>query len=276
MPEGDTIHNLAARIRPVLEGETLVRFEAPRLNGHLRPRPGMVIESVGAHGKHLLIRFERDLVLEVHLGMVGTWQLARTGERLRKPAHLIRARVGVEGWDAIFFTAPTVRVFVDRGEGRTTPISHLGPDLAVAEADIDTAVARMATVPEPDRTIAEVLLDQRVAAGIGNVFKSDVLWLCRVDPFAPISAISEPTRRALLETASAQIRANLRPGRRQTAPTGLAVYRRHRQPCLRCGTPIQMRHHGDQARSTYWCPACQAGPGPDPDPGDRSGRSRPG
>lgn len=260
MPEGDTIHTLAARIRPTLEGQTLVRFEAPRLAGPLRPRPGMTIESVGAHGKHLLIRFERDLVLEVHLGMVGTWQLARPGERLRKPAHLIRARVGVEGWDTIFFTAPTVRVFVDRGNA--TPISHLGPDLAVVDPDLDAAVARMASLPEPDRTIAEVLLDQRVAAGIGNVFKSDVLWLCRVDPFAPVSAVDEPTRRALLETAAAQIRANVRPGRRQTVPTGLAVYRRHRQPCLRCGTPIRMRHHGDQARSTYWCPTCQVQPGP--------------
>jgi endonuclease-8 len=258
MPEGDTIHKLAARLRPALEGQRLVRFEASRLSGPLRPRPGMVIESVGAHGKHLLIRFERDLVLEVHLGMVGTWQLARPGERLRKPPHLIRARVGVEGGEAIFFTAPTVRVFVDRGSD--TPISHLGPDLAVADPDIDAALARTSTVPEPDLTIAEVLLDQRVAAGIGNVFKSEVLWTCRVDPFAPISAVDEPTRRLLLETAATQIRANLRPGRRQTVPTGYAVYRRHRQPCLRCGTPVQMRHHGDQARSTYWCPKCQALP----------------
>ncbi len=256
MPEGDTIHRLAARLAPALEGQRLVSFEAPRLSGPIRPRAGMLIESVGAHGKHLLIRFERDLVLEVHLGMVGTWQLARTGERLRKPPHLIRARLGVEGWEAIFFTAPTVRAFVDRGAA--TPISHLGPDLAVAEPDIDEAVRRMATVPEPDRTIAEVLLDQRVAAGIGNVFKSEVLFQCRVDPFAPVSAVDEPTRRTLLEVAAAQIRANLRPGRRQTVPTGLAVYRRHRQPCLRCGTPVQMKHHGEQARSTYWCPKCQA------------------
>jgi endonuclease-8 len=149
MPEGDTIHKLAARLRPALEGERLVRFEASRLSGPIRPRPGMLIESVGAHGKHLLIRFERDLVLEVHLGMVGTWQLARTGERLRKPAHLIRARVGVEGWDAIFFTAPTVRAFVDRGQ--STPISHLGPDLALPDPDVDAVLARMGSIPEPDR-----------------------------------------------------------------------------------------------------------------------------
>lgn len=255
MPEGDTIHKLAARLRPALEGATLQRFEAPRLAGPLRPRPGMMIESVGAHGKHLLIRFERDLVLEVHLGMVGTWQLARPGERLRKPAHLVRARIGVEGWDAIVFTAPTVRVFVDRGQ--PSPISHLGPDLAVDDPDLDAAVARMRTIPDPEHTIAEVLLDQRVAAGVGNVFKSEVLWARSVDPFAPIGSIDEVARRALLETASAQIRANLGRGRRQTVPTGLAVYGRTRRPCLRCRTPILMRRHGEQNRSTYWCPRCQ-------------------
>jgi endonuclease-8 len=262
MPEGDTIHNLAARLRPALEGATLVRFEAPRLVGTVRPRPGMAIESVGAHGKHLLMRFERDLVLEIHLGMVGTWQLAAPTDRWRKPKHLLRARVGVDGWDALFFTAPTVRVFVDR-DGRLNPIAHLGPDLAVPGVDIDAAAARMGAISEPGTSIAEVLLDQRVAAGIGNVYKSEALWACGVDPFAPIETVDDPTRHRLLETAAAQIQANLRPGRRQTVTGGLAVYGRARQACRRCGTPIRMRRHGDQARSTYWCPNCQA-PSPMP------------
>lgn len=257
MPEGDTIHTLAARLRPALEGATLVRFEAPRLVGTLRPRPGMAIESVGAHGKHLLVRFERDLVLEVHLGMVGSWQLARPGDRLRKPRHLVRAWIGVDGWDAVFFTAPTVRAFVDRG--RPTPISHLGPDLAVADPDVEGAVARMATVPDAGTTIAEVLLDQRVAAGIGNVFKSEVLWAERVDPFAPVEQVPVEVRRALLATAAVQLAANVGPGRRTTVPGGLAVYGKARRPCPRCGTAIRMRRHGTQARSTYWCPTCQAG-----------------
>ena len=258
MPEGDTIHTLAARLRPALEGATVTRFEAPRLAGPLRPRPGMRIEAVGAHGKHLLICFERDLVLEVHLGMVGTWQLARPGERLRRPAHLLRARVGVEGWEARFFTAPIVRTFVDRGP---TPISHLGPDLADPDVDLDAATARLSAVPEPDTSVAEVLLDQRVAAGIGNVFKSEVLWACRVHPFLPIAATDEATRRRLLEVAARQIRANVGPGRRRTVPDGLAVYGRSRRACRRCGTPIRMRRHGVQARSTYWCPTCQPPPG---------------
>lgn len=262
MAEGDTIHTLAARLRPALEGAVVTRFEAPRLVGVLRPRPGMRIESIGAHGKHLLIRFERRLTLEIHLGMVGTWQLARPGERLRKPRHLVRAWVGVEGWDAVFFTAPTVRAFVE-DPARTTPISHLGPDLAEADVDLAAAVERMSTVPEPETTIAEVLLDQRVAAGIGNVFKSEVLWACAVDPFTPVWKVDGPTRLRLLEVASQQIQANVGPGPRRTVKGGLAVYRKDRRPCLRCGTPIRMRRHGEHARSTYWCPSCQAPDGPE-------------
>lgn len=254
MPEGDTIHTLAGRLRPVLEGATLERFEAPRLVGSHRPRPGMVIRSVGAHGKHLLVRFERDMVLDVHLGMVGTWQLAPPGTRPRRPVHLVRALVGVEGWDARFFTAPTVRTFVDRPG--SNPLDRLGPDLADPEPALDAAIERLRTV-DAERTIAETLLDQRVAAGIGNVFKSEVLWLHRVHPFTPAASLDDATVRTLLTTASTQIRANIGPGRRTTVPGGLAVYRRARLPCLRCATPIRMRHHGDQARSTYWCPVCQ-------------------
>lgn len=293
MPEGDTIHNLAARLRPVLAGAALVRFEAPRLHGALRPRPGMAIESVDARGKHLLIGFERDLVLEIHLGMVGTWQLARPGDRWRRPAHLLRVRVGVEEGDALFFSVPTVRVFVNR-EGRPSPLAHLGPDLATAvvgsaaddaaaldtasaiDPAIDVALDRMARIVDPGCSVAEVLLDQRVAAGVGNVFKSEVLWACRVDPFAPIGTVDDATRRALLTTAAAQLQANLGPGSRRTVssrggssrvvPGGLAVYGRARQPCLRCQTPIQMRRHGAQARRTYWCPRCQVLPQAAPAP----------
>lgn len=259
MPEGDTIHKAAARLAPALEGKVLERFEAPRLLGNQRPRRGMRIESVEARGKHLLVRFERALTLQVHLGMSGSWHLYRTGDRWRKPPHLARVVLGVESWDAVCFSAPTVRAFVDR-DGQPTPVSHLGPDLCDADADLDSAVARMATIPTAGTTIAEVLLDQRVAAGVGNVYKSEVLWACRLDPFTPVESVDEATRRALIDTAHRQLRSNLERAGRQTIPGGVAVYRRVRQPCPRCGTPVRSRRHGEQMRSTYWCPACQAPP----------------
>lgn len=256
MPEGDTIFKVATRLAPVLEGKELVRFEAPRLVGQHRPRPGMVIDEVEARGKHLLVHFDRNLTLQVHLGMTGSWQLVASGQRWRKPAHLARVVLGVEGWEAVCFSAPKVGTYVTDSPG-PTPVSHLGPDLCRPDADVDLALTRMAAIPEPDTSIAEVLLDQRVAAGIGNVYKSEVLFTCGIDPFRSVADIDVVTRLAILETASGQLRSNLGRGRRATVPTGLAVYGRARLPCIRCSTPITMRRHGEQNRSTYWCSRCQ-------------------
>jgi endonuclease-8 len=269
VPEGDTIHRTAARLRPALEGKELLRFEAPRLVGAYRPRPGMVIDSVEAVGKHLLVRFETArgaagaLTLQVHLGMTGSWHLYARGERWRKPRHLARAVLVVEGWEAVCFSAPTVRAFV-AGAGLASPIDHLGPDLCRPDVDLDAVLDRMARIPEPDTSIADVLLDQRVAAGVGNVYKSEVLWACRVDPFAPLSAVDRRTRRSLVETAARQLQANLGQARRETFRGGLAVYGRTRQTCPRCGLPVRATRQGEHQRVTYWCPSCQP-------PADRNG-----
>ena len=255
MPEGDTIHRTANRLRPALEGQSLVRFEAPRLTGD-RPRVGDVIEAVEAVGKHLLIRFPKQLVLQTHMMMTGSWHLYRTHERWQEAPHLARAIVEVDGWVAVCFSAPTVRTWRDI-EGQPSPLAHLGPDLCLPDVSIDVIVDRVAGLAEPGTTIAEVLLDQRVAAGIGNVYKSEALWACRVSPFAAIETIDADTRRALFMTAGRQLRSNLTTATRTTVPGGLAVYGRQRQPCRRRRTPIQVRSHGDQARTTYWCPSCQ-------------------
>ncbi|MEY2436410.1 MAG: endonuclease [Acidimicrobiaceae bacterium] len=254
MPEGDTIHRSAARLRSALEGKPLVRFEAPRAVGR-PPRPGTVIETVEAVGKHLLIRFADGTTLRTHMRMTGSWHLYRTGERWQRPRHLARAVVEVEGWVAVCFSAPVVEL--ERGDER---IAHLGPDLTnpeVTDADIEVAVERMATCSGPGDEIGAVLLDQRVACGVGNVYKSEVLFACAIDPFATVAAVTLEDRRRLLSTASKLLRANLGSGPRRTTPEGLAVYGRRGQPCPRCGTPIRMRRQGEQARSTYWCPTCQ-------------------
>jgi endonuclease-8 len=139
-------------------------------------------------------------------------------------------------------------------------VAHLGPDLCTPEPDLDDAVARMAQLHQPTDEIADVLLDQRVAAGIGNVYKSEVLWARRVSPFAPLASLDDDVRRVLVDTAHRLLRANLGSGARETVPAGLGVYGRARQPCRRCGTPIRMRRQGPQVRSTYWCPRCQPEP----------------
>jgi endonuclease-8 len=264
VPEGDTLHRAADRLRPALAGRRLLRFEAPRLLGD-RPAPGLLIEDVEAVGKHLLIHFEGGLTLRTHLGMPGSWHLYPAGARWQKPRHLLRALVVVEGWEAVCFQAPQVQTYRrDRpggplGTGRD-PVGHLGPDLCTPDPDLDEAVRRFTTVAEPGTPISVALLDQRLASGIGNVYKSEVLHRCRVDPFVAVSAVPEAMVRELLEVSHRLLVHNLTTTRRTTVagPAGsVAVYGKARRPCPRCGTPIRMARQGDQARSTYWCPRCQ-------------------
>lgn len=260
MPEGDTLHRTATRLRPALAGHRLTRFEAPRLLGD-RPAIGTTIEGVESKGKNLLVHFGDGITLRTHLRMTGSWHVYREGERWRKGAHLARAVVGADsGWLGVCFAAPVVETY-HRKLGEPAPLATLGPDLCDAEPDLDLAVARMAQLAGPDTEIAESLLDQRVAAGIGNVFKSETLWAGRIDPFTRTADLDDGQRRRLLEIAHRQLRANLGGGDRITHPRGLAVYGRRGQGCWTCGTPIRMQRQGEQARSTYWCPRCQRRPG---------------
>ena len=187
MPEGDTIHRTANRLRPVLEGQPVVRFEAPRLAGD-HPKSGDTIEAVQAVGKNLLVRFPRQLVLHTHMKMTGSWHIYRTQETWQEPAHLARVVIDVPGWVAVCFAAPTVRTWRDIA-GQPNPLSHLGPDLCLPNVDIDLVVERVANIAQAGTSIAEVLLDQRVAAGIGNVYKSEALWACQASPFTPIELV---------------------------------------------------------------------------------------
>lgn len=263
MPEGDTIHRTANRLRPALVGQSLVRLDLPRVP-RPHPRPGTLIDAVDAVGKHLLVAFGDGWTLQTHLRMTGSWHLYAEGERWRKPTHLARAVIVVEGWEAVCFAAPVVRLVHERAVAAGAvrdPVGHLGPDLCRPDADLDEVVRRMAVLAEPGTTVDEVLLDQRIAAGVGNVFKSEVLWACRVHPFTPIERVDEETRRRLVETAARQLRANLGPGPRTTRPGppgSLAVYGRPRRSCPRCGTPIRAERRGALGRSTFWCPRCQA------------------
>lgn len=260
MPEGDTIHRTAERLRPALVGRSLVRFDAARVPGR-RPQPGTVVTAVEARGKHLLVRFADGVTLQTHLRMTGSWHLYRAGERWRKPAHLARAVVEVDEWVAVCFSAPVVRLVADRDPD----LSHLGPDLCRPDADVDECLRRLARVAEPGTDIADVLLDQRVACGVGNVYKSEVCFACRVHPTTPVELVDPGDRRRLIETAARLLQANLGPAPRTTVPGrpgSLAVYGRARRPCRSCATPVRVARTGPHARVTFWCPACQPAPSP--------------
>jgi endonuclease-8 len=243
VPEGDTIFRTARALDQALAGRRLVRFEAPRLR--VVPFPeGTIVEGAEARGKHCLIHFDDGRVLHTHMQMTGAWHLYRPGERWQKKPAAMRALVEVPEWVAVCFAAPVVEL-TDQ-----PPVDHLGPDLCRPDPDLDEALRRMAA--RADRTIGEALLDQRVAAGIGNIWKNEACFACGVDPFTPVGELDEAERRKLLEMAARQLRAQL------DGPTrDLAVYGRRDRPCRRCGTTITWAPQGEQRRGTYWCPTCQ-------------------
>ena len=271
MPEGDTIFRAAATLAQAIEGETVTAF-ASRV-GQVRARlpnrlVGQRIAAVEPRGKHLLIWFSpSDLALHTHLRMNGSWHLYRAGERWRKDEHLARAVIEVEGWQAVCFSAPVCQLLSRREVDEHPSIAALGPDALDERTDLSEARRRLDARAE--WTIAEALLDQRVLAGVGNVYKCEVLFIHRVDPWALVGDVAPHVRDELLATSERLLKANVAPGsapgRTTTKPEEgvgrLYVYGRARRPCPRCSTPISRARQGEQARPTYWCRRCQ-GPGP--------------
>jgi endonuclease-8 len=189
--------------------------------------------------------------------MTGRWALQRVGAE-RAGAHLVRVVIGTDEWDAICWSAPTIRTFPTATD--RSPIAHLGPDLADADADLDECLRRWRDLADRDALVADVLLDQRIANGVGNVYVSEACWRVAVAPHAAASSLDDESRRDLLTAASALLRANLGSGRRRTVPGGYAVYERRGRACRRCGSPISSGRIGRWQRTAYWCPHCQAPP----------------
>jgi endonuclease-8 len=272
VPEGDTIFRAAQTLHKALAGRVVTRFESvyPALTrvDHDRPLAGRTIESVMSRGKHLLMQFSGDLVLHTHMRMHGTWHIYKAGERWQAPARDMRVIVGTNAYEAVAFNVP-VAEFLTAREMETHPtLSALGPDLARPDFDRAAAVERLRG--ERDATIEDALLNQRAIAGIGNVFKSEVLFVSRINPFTAVSALSDEQLARIVDVALRQMAMSVAPrerslsaaiGRRTTGSLNpnekLWVYGRGGQPCRRCGAVIQSQQSGQDARLTYWCPDCQ-------------------
>jgi endonuclease-8 len=261
MPEGDTILRAARTLSRAVAGRELYRLAlgSVRDRGPLREielRPRTRIKGVEARGKHLLISLTDGRTLHSHMGMTGSWHLYRPGEpwRLRERA----ARAVLETGDAVAvcFTPQTLELLSEPAED-TERIRRLGPDLSADDPDVDEAARRLRALRSADTEIGVALLDQRISAGIGNIYKSETLAACGVDPFASIGDLSDDTVHELFATASALLRRNASTVMRSTVPGGLAVYGRAGRPCRHCGTAIRSRRQGEHARTTYWCPSCQ-------------------
>ena len=273
MPEGDTIFRAARTLNRALAGHTVARFESvlPSLTRVDEDTPirGRTIESVTAAGKHLLIAFSGGLILRTHMRMNGSWHIYRPGERWQRPRRDMRIVVATASFEAVGFNIPVAEWLAPRARARQPDLRLMGPDLLGETFDADEAIRRMRA--HPDVAVADALLNQRIVAGVGNVYKSEVLFICRLDPFARVADIGDDCLRTALTTARDLLAANVAmasnaivtyPGFRRTTARlqpseRLYVYGRARKPCRRCGTLIRVRAQGPHARLTYWCEQCQ-------------------
>lgn len=269
MPEGDTIWRAAAALGRALAGRVVTGFRStspdisPAAEQAIR---GRTVTKVEARGKHLLMTFagEADeLVLHTHMRMKGSWHLYRPGERWRRSPVSARVVVETAAYVAPCFDAPVVEIVRGTELERHPALGSLGPDAMSDGFELDVALARLRA--DPDREIAMAMLDQRAVAGLGNVLKSEALFLARVSPFTRVSGLADATLRAVLGQGHRLLVLNRSGPRRRTrfvldTRQTLWVYGRAGEPCLACGTTIRSVPQGEDARRTYWCPSCQAGP----------------
>jgi endonuclease VIII len=282
LPEGDTIFRAARALDKALAGATVTGFETgvARLASANDDAPlmGRVIEKVEARGKWLLMYFSGDLILVTHMLMSGSWHVYRVGERWKRPRGHMRVVIRTAQYEAVAFAVPVAEFHTARTLERRTAIAKLGPDLLKSAFNEDEAKARIRA--RGDEEIGNVLLDQKVMAGIGNVFKSEICFVCGVHPFRLVSSLSEREIECLVDSARRLMAANVtdtssnqimtytglrRTTGRSDPSARVWVYRRKGEECRRCGGVIQMRKQGLSARSTYWCLQCQ--------PLDRSNQS---
>lgn len=269
MPEGDTLFRTAAGLRPYLVGRDVLaaRAQGPGPVPQVQRIVGKRIDAVESQGKNLLIRFDGGLQIRTHLRMNGSWHRYRPGERWRRPPGRARLVLEVDGAVAVCFDAPVVELFETRTEGLHPSLSRLGPDLLAPDFDVAEAHRRLRDPARAELEIGSALLDQRALAGIGNIYKNEVLWVERVSPFARVSTLDDVTLDRLIDMARRLLRLNAQADRGplrvtttsdRVAPGVRSVYRRNGRPCRRCGTLIEVARQGDDLpRATYWCPICQ-------------------
>jgi endonuclease-8 len=248
MPEGDALHRAARRLQVLVGQQVEVETPHPRAAvKQLAPRlDGRRLESVEAIGKNLLLRFEGGLTLRSHLRMKGRWRVFRRDTQIFGQPWLVLR--GDEYVGAMFNGAV---LELDRGIKR-----RLGPDILAAPPDFDAMLSRLRE-EDQQRAVGDALLDQRLVAGIGNLWKAEALWAASVSPWRPLADVADAELRDTLQHAHRLMR-----GRLDGVRGRARIYRRAGRPCPRCQTAISSWPQGDGARMAYWCPQCQKGEEP--------------
>jgi len=274
VPEGDTIFRAARTLKAALAGKTVTRFDTvlPYLARvhHDTPITGRIIEDVTSHGKWMEMRFSGDLILLTHMLMSGSWHIYRPGEKWQRPKNDMRILIATESIDAVAFKVPVAEFHTSASLARRPGFNQLGQDVLAPDFSEEEAIAQLRS--HANLEVGEALLKQSLLAGIGNVYKSEVAFACRVNPFRLASSLTDDELTCLVRTARKYLLANVKEtsGERIVTYTGfrrttgranpgdrLWVYGRAHQPCRKCGTSIRTRRQGAGARVTFWCPNCQ-------------------
>lgn len=270
MPEGDTLFRVAETLRAALLGERLTGFSSPLPALREADLVGKYVAKVETRGKNLLIAFDDGRTLHTHLRMEGSWHLYARGRPWRRAKSGARVVLETERHVAVCFLAPVVRLLSPAMLRRDRALSSLGPDLLSPDFDAQAAISGLKKLHSTP--IGEALLDQRTVSGIGNEYKSELLFLHGIDPLAPVSRVTDAELGAVLESARELMHKNVAklsavgaprfrigPRRTRFASGGARtwVYGRAGEACFRCGARIELRHQGLSRRSTYSCPRCQ-------------------
>jgi endonuclease-8 len=278
MPEGDTIFRAARALNNALGGKIVTAFETAlaqlaRVDDDASI-VGRTVERVEARGKWCLIYFSGDLILVTHMLMSGAWHIYRKGERWQAPRRAMRVVITCGDMEAVAFDVPIAKFYTARSLAHSSQVPQLGVDVLGDDYSVEAGVQALREygIAQPDAEIANVLLNQRVLAGLGNVYKSEVAFAAGVNPFRLMRTITERELERMAEAAQRYMKANVMDasgggivtyaGNRRTTHdmdrnNRLWVYRRQGQECRRCGATSEMRRQGPGARSTYWCPSCQ-------------------
>ncbi len=257
MPEGDTIHAAARKLGAALLGKQIVSVEAPQPRHAMDRWPerlaGRAVRAVDAHGKHMFVRFEGNLTLHSHLRMGGSWRVYRRGEAWRRSPARAWLVMRTAEHEVVQFDGPVLELLTDGRTRFDRRLGGLGPDLLADDFDEGRALRRIRE-DDPRRGIGDALLDQRNLAGIGNAWKAEACFEARLDPWRRVGDVADDEVLGVVRIARERMRASVeRSGKLESR-----VYGRAGLPCPRCGGRIRSRGQGDDNRTTYWCPACQA------------------
>ena len=260
MPEGDVLFRTAMTLQKWLAGREVTEATAVAA-----PMVGRTVDRVEANGKHLLVRFDSGHVLHTHMRMSGSWHVYSAGERWQRPTSQAKVSVTCGERVAVCFNAPIVELLAPGGEKSHPSLSALGRDILDRPPDF-AEIRRRARQRPPSTALGDLLLDQRVVAGIGNIWRCEALFLEGHSPWTAVSTLTDDELDTLVSTAGRIMGASLGPSgplsgesRPFTGRPRRWVYRRAGQPCHRCHTPVQSRGQGEQSRTAYWCPTCQPG-----------------